>query len=135
MCGQYGLKAMTSHEDDTNKSVDAQLAELQGEYIANLYERVAPVLVSWQAYIDGRYAPDLLKEVYRGVHAIAGTASILNVRPVDTLSQTAQAQIQGMLQASEVDASVVTQIDETLNEMLLVAKSGDVEAAPINLNG
>ncbi len=135
MCGQYGLRAMTSHEDDAKKSVDSQLAELQREYIANLYERVAPVLAAWQVYVDGGYESDLLKEVYRGVHAIAGTSSILNVSPVDNLSQKAQAQVQCMLQASAVDLSLVSEIAEILNEMLRVAKSGDVEAPPINLNG
>ncbi|WP_373082663.1 hypothetical protein [Zhongshania sp.] len=135
MYGQSGPDAMGSDELSNNQSVDDQLAELQKEYIANLNERVQPVVVLWQKYIASNYAADVLSDVYRGVHAIAGTSSILNISPIDTLSNRAQIQIQSVMQAEEFDAAAVEGIGVIINEMIRVASSGEVNAPPINLNG
>lgn len=135
MYGQSGPDAMVSDEFSNNQSVDDQLAELQKEYIANLSERVQPVVVLWQKYIASNYAADVLSEVYRGVHAIAGTSSILNISPIDTLSNRAQIQIQSVMQAEGFDAAAVEGIGVIINEMIRVASSGEVNAPPINLNG
>jgi hypothetical protein len=134
MCGQYGRRAMSDSELNEKPSVDAQLAALQTEYIANLYDRVLPVLSLWQDYIASNYSPELLRDVYRKMHAIAGTSSILNVKPIDSLSNEVQIKIQSVLQAADIDAALIAEIAMILNEILDVAKSGDISAPPINLN-
>jgi hypothetical protein len=134
MCGQYGRRVMSERELNEKPSVDAQLATLQAEYIANLYERVLPVLSLWQDYIASNYSPELLRDVYRKVHAIAGTSSILNVKPIDRLSNQVQIKIQTVLQAADIETTLIAEIGLTLNEILDVAKSGDINAPPINLN-
>jgi hypothetical protein len=126
---------MSKKGESPPKSVDAQLAELQSDYISHLHERTVPVLAAWQAYLDSEFSPDLLNEVYRGVHAIAGTSSILKVSPIDSLSNKAQVQIQSLLPPAGVDMSLIAEVAETLNELHRVALSGDVKAPPINLNG
>jgi hypothetical protein len=134
MCGQYGRRAMSDSELNEKPSVDAQLAALQTEYIANLYDRVLPVLSLWQDYIASNYSPELLRDVYRKMHAIAGTSSILNVKPIDSLSNEVQIKIQSVLQAADIDAALIAEIAMILNEILDVVKSGDISAPPINLN-
>ena len=125
---------MSDSELNEKPSVDAQLAALQTEYIANLYDRVLPVLSLWQDYIARNYSPELLRDVYRKMHAIAGTSSILNVKPIDSLSNEVQIKIQSVLQAADIDAALIAEIAMILNEILDVAKSGDISAPPINLN-
>ncbi|MBB5188640.1 MULTISPECIES: hypothetical protein [Zhongshania] len=125
---------MSDSELNEKPSVDAQLAALQTEYIANLYDRVLPVLSLWQDYIASNYSPELLRDVYRKMHAIAGTSSILNVKPIDSLSNEVQIKIQSVLQAADIDAALIAEIAMILNEILDVAKSGDISAPPINLN-
>ena len=125
---------MSDRELNEKPSVDAQLATLQAEYIANLYERVLPVLSLWQDYIASNYSPELLRDVYRKVHAIARTSSILNVKPIDRLSNQVQIKIQTVLQSTDIETTLIAEIGLTLNEILDVAKSGDINAPPINLN-
>jgi hypothetical protein len=125
---------MSDSELNEKPSVDAQLAALQTEYIANLYDRVLPVLSLWQDYIASNYSPELLRDVYRKMHAIAGTSSILNVKPIDSLSNEVQIKIQSVLQAADIDAALIAEIAMILNEILDVVKSGDISAPPINLN-
>lgn len=125
---------MSDSELNAKQSVDAQLAALQTEYIASLYDRVLPVLSLWQDYIASNYSPELLRDVYRKMHAIAGTSSVLNVKPIDRLSNQVQIKIQTLLQAADIEAVLIAEIALTLNEILEVAKSGDINAPPINLN-
>ena len=114
-------------------SVDAQFAELQRDYIAGLSVRVQPILVTWQQYLDDGMPADLLKELYRGVHAIAGTAGILNVSPVDALSNKAQIVLHGAMQSGEMSAAQISEVSVMLNELLLVAQSGKVDVRPMGL--
>ena len=129
MFGQSGWQVMS----DNDRNVNAQFAELQREYIANLPERVAPIFENWQHYIDSEFAPDLLKMVYRGVHAIAGTSGILNLSPIDSLSNTAQIQIHALLQADDIDLRHIDKISQVFKELQRVVETGAIEVRPMGL--
>jgi len=115
--------------------VDSQLLELQKEYVASLPARLVPVMASWQCCVDSNYAADLLQEVYRAVHAIAGTSSMLNVTPVNELSNKAQELIHGLMAADDMDAERLLDLGKTLKTLESVILAGKVKAPPINLHG
>jgi len=126
---------MSDDEFSGSASVDSQLLELQNDYIAGLRGRITPLMNAWQKCVNSDYAADSLQEVYRSVHAIAGTSSMLNVSPVDVLSNKAQVLIHGLMNTDDRDSALFIELDKTLKTLELAVLSGEVKAPPINLNG
>jgi chemotaxis protein histidine kinase CheA len=126
---------MNQNSKSSSDSVDTQLAELQESYVLKLDQKLTEIMDLWLNCKTSGHSKESMHKLYRAVHAVAGTSSILNITAVSRVCVGIQNILLPMTNgSSDIDQSIPL-LEAQFSELDAVLTSHRFEAKPINLNG
>ena len=125
---------MSQHDSSNSGSVDAQLAELQRNYILKLDQKITDILNVWQILKNSPQPTDDIYDLHRSVHAVAGTSAILNFMEVSRICSSIELLLLPILKSETYEENTLSQIDTHMNELNTLRENQTYSATPINLD-
>lgn len=116
---------------EPNKTdIAAELTKLQNSYIQKLPSLSQAVRASWQQY---QHTPSktVLDQLYRQIHAIAGTSSVLAVTAVSDTAQQLESLLHQRSTADRLNPDEHSAISRSLNAFLNAVEQEHVEVGNI----
>ena len=126
---------MSQNDSSNSGSVDAQLAELQRNYILKLDQKIKDILSVWQSVQNSPEPTDDIYNLHRAVHSVAGTSAILNFMEVSRICSSIELLLLPILKATTYEESTLSQIDTHMKDLNTLRQNQDYSAKPINLDG
>ncbi|MBW2942781.1 Hpt domain-containing protein [Zhongshania aquimaris] len=126
---------MSQNDSRNSGSVDAQLAELQRNYILKLDQKIKDILSVWQSVQNSPQPTDDIYNLHRTVHSVAGTSAILNFMEVSRICSSIELLLLPILKAETYEENTLSQIGIHMNELNTLRENHTYSATPINLEG
>ncbi|WP_295876858.1 Hpt domain-containing protein [uncultured Zhongshania sp.] len=124
---------MSQNDSSNLSSVDAQLAELQRNYILKLDQKIKDILSVWQSVQNSPQPTDDIYNLHRAVHSVAGTSAILNFMEVSRICSSIELLLLPILKAETYEENTLSQIGTHMNELNTLRENHTYSATPINL--
>ncbi|MFT6423554.1 MAG: chemotaxis protein histidine kinase CheA [Thalassolituus sp.] len=125
---------MNQNGKSSSDSVAIQLAELQESYILKLDQKLSEILNLWLSSKTSNHSKESMHKLYRAVHAVAGTSSILNIPQVSRVCIEIQNILLPMTNGSSDEDQNIALLEDQFKKLDLVFKNRDFNPKPINLN-
>lgn len=126
---------MNQNDSSNTDSVDTQLADLQESYILKLDQKLGEILDLWLSCKMSNYSKESMQKLYRAVHAVAGTSSILNISAVSRVCVEIQNILLPMTNGNSDVGQNIPLLEDQFKELDVVATNRHFDAKPINLDG
>lgn len=125
---------MNQNGKSSSDSVDTQLAELQESYILKLDQKLSEILDLWLSCKTSNHSKELMHKLYRAVHAVAGTSSILNITQVSRVCIEIQNILLPITNGNSDQDQSITLLENQFKKLDVLFKNRDFDAQPIKLN-